>query len=198
MSWWELAPVLSRMQELGWAREKQPLPDFPQPSCSTHTSSEVSPPRGRLALWAKLQTPKAEDYCPEASYLALNFLFVHSPATYFTEINFITHVLYDELRWGGKDRLFSSPPEQLFCDRWISVLQAVWSYFCLPKKKHSTWILTLLMHLSLLWVASTPFNLLLDFWFWWHRQRWTNSLIPTVSPPSSYTLISRKESKKLS
>lgn len=90
------------------------------------------------------------------------------------------------------------PPEHLFCDLWICVFQAVWNYFCLQKKKNSTWILTLLMHLSLLSVASTPFNLLLDFWFWQHRQRWMNSLIPSLLLPSSYTLTSRKESKKLS
>lgn len=36
--------------------------------------------RSGLAVGAKLQTPKEEDYSPEASYLALKFLLIHSTA----------------------------------------------------------------------------------------------------------------------
>lgn len=42
-SWQELGPVLTRTQELCWAREKCQSPAFQQLSCSIHTSSEVSP-----------------------------------------------------------------------------------------------------------------------------------------------------------
>lgn len=48
-----------------------------------------------------------------------------------------------------KERTGCSSPEHLLCGIWISVFQAVWSYYSLQKKKHLTWILTFLMHLSL-------------------------------------------------